>query len=110
MTELERFAIKDWVHSLGIDMPNRENTMDDKDFDELAGRLEAISRAVLHVAAALEQSNLIDGSQLAQSWRESIPEGKADTELKLAARKSLQELAGALDDARRFRQSRWLPD
>ena len=83
--------------------------MDSRDFDELAGQLEAVSRAVLHVAAALEQSSLIDGPRLAQGWRDSIPEGKAGTPLRVAARKTLQELAGALDDARSFRQSRCLP-
>lgn len=80
--------------------------MDDSDFDELAGRLEGISRAVLHLAAALEQGNVIDGPQLAQAWRTSIPDGNADTQLRATARRTLTELAAALDDARSFRQSR----
>lgn len=83
--------------------------MDDRDFDELAGRLEGISRAVLHLAAALEQINVIDGSQLAQAWCDSIPDHNAGTPLRVTARKTLTELAAALDDARSFRLSRWLP-
>lgn len=84
--------------------------MDNPDFDELAGRVEAISRAVLQLAAALEQSSIIDGSQLSQRWRDSIPQDKAGTALRMTARRTLQELADALDDARKYRLSRWLPD
>ncbi len=79
--------------------------MDTQDFEELAGRIEGISRAVLHLAAALEKSNVIDGSQLAQAWSESIAQHAAGTPLQATAHKTLQELAFALNDARRFRQS-----
>ncbi|WP_291517514.1 hypothetical protein [Acidovorax sp.] len=74
--------------------------MDTADFDELAGRLEGVSRAVLHIAAALEIKGIIDGPQLSQAWRSALPLPGFDV-----AGRTLQELALALDDARSQRQA-----
>lgn len=75
------------------------------EFDELAGRIEAIAQAVLHLAAMLEMQNIIDGPQFSQWMRESVPEHTTSTALRHTARKTLQEMAQALDDARSSRQS-----
>ncbi|MCO5356554.1 hypothetical protein [Acidovorax kalamii] len=77
-----------------------EETMDTADFDELAGRVEGVSRAVLHIAAALEIAGLIDGPQLAQAWRSALPLPGFEV-----ACRTLQELANALDGARSQRQA-----
>ncbi|AFU47325.1 hypothetical protein C380_18155 [Acidovorax sp. KKS102] len=74
--------------------------MDTVDFEELAGRLEGVSRAVLHIAAALEIKGLIDGPQLSQAWRSALPLPGFEV-----AGRTLQELALALDGARNRRQS-----
>lgn len=83
--------------------------MDTKDFDELAGRIEGIAKALLRLTAALEQRGVIDGHQLSIAWRDSVPAHTADTPLRAAARKTLQELALSLDDARRSRQLQGCP-
>ncbi|CAN7556726.1 hypothetical protein LJR074_004011 [Acidovorax sp. LjRoot74] len=77
-----------------------EETMESTDFDELAGRVEGVSRAVLHIAAALEIAGLIDGPQLAQAWRSALPLPGFEV-----AGRTLQELAHALDGARSQRQA-----
>lgn len=74
--------------------------MDTVDFEELAGRLEGVSRAVLHIAAALEIKGLIDGPQLSQAWRSALPLPGFEV-----AGRTLQELAVALDGARSQRQA-----
>ena len=74
--------------------------MDTVDFNELSGRLEGVSRAVLHIAAALEIQGLIDGPQLSQSWRSALPLPSFEV-----ACRTLLELALALDDARSQRQA-----
>lgn len=74
--------------------------MEVADFDELAGRVEGVSRAVLHIAAALEIAGLIDGPQLAQAWRSALPLPGFEV-----AGRTLQELAHALDGARNQRQA-----
>jgi len=73
--------------------------MDIVDFEELAGRLEGVSRAVLHIAAALEIKGLIDGPQLSEAWRSALPLPGFEV-----AARTLQELALALDGARSQRQ------
>lgn len=70
------------------------------DFDELAGRLEGVSRAVLHIAAALEIRGFIDGPLLSQAWRSALPLPGFEV-----ASRTLLELALALDGARSQRQS-----
>jgi len=70
-----------------------------EEFDELAGRIEGVARAVLLLAQMMERETCMDGLTLTRQWRESVPPqdgaGIAGT-----ARKTLHELAQALDDAR----------
>ena len=78
--------------------------MNDDDFDELAGRIEGIGRALLLVVSALETRGIIDGPLTAETWRQELP--AVHTPQLQTAHKTLQELAQALDDARSYRQSR----
>ena len=68
--------------------------------DELAGRIAGMGRAVLHIAAALEVKGLIDGELLSQAWRSALP-----TQGFNVASQTLQQMAGALDDARMHRRA-----
>lgn len=72
-----------------------------QDFEELAGRIEGVARALMHTVVALEQSGLMNGPALTARLRGPAPEG--------AAARTLRELAQALDDARSWRQSRARP-
>ncbi len=73
--------------------------MNDRDFDELAGRIEGVARAVLILAQMMESETCMDGLTLSRRWRESVPL-PADAGSLGTARKTLQELAQRLDDAR----------
>jgi len=74
------------------------------DNTELAGRIEAMGRALLRLTAELEMQQLIDGPRVSQAWRQAVPERMAaDSELLHCARYCLHEMATQLDDARRAR-------
>jgi hypothetical protein len=77
-----------------------EGAMDTADFEELAGRIEGLSRAVLHVTAALEMRGFINGPQLSEAWRSALPLPGFEV-----AVRTLQELALALDGARTQRRA-----
>lgn len=80
--------------------------MDNDAFIELAGRIEALSRVVLHMAAVLEERGIMDGPRFAEGLRSSLrPEPDADQVLHVA-RERLHELANGLDAARETRRSR----
>lgn len=72
--------------------------MDAQDFNELAGRIEGVARAVLVLAQMMERETCMDGLTLTRQWRESCPaDGGGSPGI---ARKTLHELAQQLDDAR----------
>ena len=73
------------------------------EFDELAGRLEGLSRAVLLLATEMEEETTMDGLTLTRRWRDSVPQDAASGSLR-TARNTLHQLAQALDDARSRRQ------
>ena len=54
--------------------------MDERDFDELAGRIEGIGRAVIALAWVMEKETDMDGASLTRRWREAAPgnTGKPD--------------------------------
>ena len=81
--------------------------MANADFDELAGRIEGISQAVLHLAALVEMHAVIDGPRYSAMLMACVPEHTAHTALRRTARKTLQSMALALDDARNARQARF---
>jgi hypothetical protein len=74
--------------------------MDVNAYNELAGRIEGMGRAVLHIAAALESKGLIDGERLSQAWRSALPLHGVNV-----AGQTLQQMAIALDDARMHRRA-----
>lgn len=77
--------------------------MNSAEFDELAGRLEGLSRAVLTLAWTMERETDMDGLTLTRHWRESVPPQHEERTLRIA-RRTLLELADALDGARKSRQ------
>lgn len=79
--------------------------MENRDFDELAGRIEGVARAVLLLAQMMERETCMDGLTLTRQWRESLaPLGDAD--IPSTAHKTLVQMAQALDDARtRYQES-----
>lgn len=77
--------------------------MDTQQFDELAGRIEGVARAVLILAQMMEEATDIDGLTLTSQWRESAGQQPKAGILGIA-QKTLHELAQQLDDARSRRQ------
>jgi hypothetical protein len=77
--------------------------MNTREFDELAGRIDAVARGMLHLTAALEMKGVIDGPRLSDMWRNAARSARQTPAL-LASQRLLQELAGLLDEARRARQ------
>lgn len=73
--------------------------MDQHDFDELAGRIEGVARAVLALAWMMERETCMDGPTLTRQWRESVPPQAGVGSLG-TARKTLHGLAQQLDDVR----------
>jgi len=75
--------------------------MSEVEFDELAGRIDAVAKALLQVTARLEMNGVIDGPQLSRAWRQAVKPGQ--TPAHTASHRVLLELADVLDDARRSR-------
>ena len=73
--------------------------MNTAEYDELAGRIEGISRAVLALAAMMEKETCMDGLTLSNQWRSSVTAQTSKPQL-VAARRTLHDLAQALDEAR----------
>ena len=70
------------------------------EFEELAGRVDAVSHALLHVAAELELMQLIDGPRLTKAWR-GLRMGNQGSDLRRqSAHLVLEQLADLLDGAR----------
>jgi hypothetical protein len=85
-------------------MKNPDNT-------ELAGRIEAIGRALLRLTAELEMQRVIDGPRVSERWRQAVPDHKAAQSPVLhVAQDYLKRMADLLDDARQARQSTPHPD
>ena len=82
--------------------------MNDHDFNELAGRIEGLSRLVLNVTAMLEEAHIIDGPQLCDVLRSSSSTTLLDSvgPHVAATRRTLAQFAEQLDYARNSRQSR----
>ncbi|NMM75366.1 hypothetical protein B2J88_20165 [Rhodococcus sp. SRB_17] len=77
--------------------------MEDTEFNELAGRIEGVARAVLLLAQMMERETCMDGLTLTRQWRDSFPL-QAGADIPDTARRTLHEMAQALDDARRTHQ------
>ncbi|MCB8748344.1 hypothetical protein LHU53_15695 [Rhodoferax sp. U2-2l] len=79
--------------------------MDEKLFDELAGRIDGIGQALLRVTAALEMQGVIDGPLVAEGWRMAALPHTAGSVMHRSAYQMLQQLADALEAARSSRQA-----
>jgi hypothetical protein len=98
--------ISDWQTLASIAINEMELDMHTAEFEELAGRIDALSHAVLVVAAELELMELIDGPRLTQAWR-STRMGTGSTDLRReTAHGVLGQLADLLDGARANRSPR----
>ncbi len=79
--------------------------MNEKLFDELAGRIDGLGQALLRLTAALEMQGVIDGPLVSERWREAARGCPDDSTMHRSARKTLLQLAELLEDARSSRQS-----
>ena len=77
--------------------------MDERNFHELAGRIDGIGHALLRVVTALEMEGLIDGPHIAAEWRQVRQENLAAGAEQQASRQMLHQLADLLDAAREAR-------
>lgn len=71
--------------------------------NELAGRLEATTKCVLHLIAQLEDRSLIDGPAFSGQIRDCIRPRPDSPEYLRIAKDRLNELADVLDCARQSR-------
>ena len=74
--------------------------MAEEEFNELAGRIEAIGTLVAHLVADLERRDLIDGPRFTNDMRQVARDLRFPQPHLDATRRTLLELAGALDNAR----------
>ena len=79
--------------------------MNELEFNELAGRIEGLSRVVLRLVATLEDAQLIDGPRFADGLRGSVRPRGPDDQILVRAFQVLDDVADALDAARGRRQS-----
>lgn len=98
-----------WAHSAVITTFNLEQSVDAKNFDELAGRIDGIGQALLRLTAELEMQNIIDGSRVSTAWMQVADRRPETTEVHRSAHRALRQLAQMLDEARSSRLSRWMP-
>ena len=88
--------------------------MGESDFNELAGRIEAVGRLAMNLVAELEDAGLMDGEAFAKRLRRGIPHPKAAaTEHQHAVLGStvqaVQQIAESIENERNWRQSRGHP-
>lgn len=77
--------------------------MDPTQFDELAGRIEGLARAVVVLTQTMERETNMDGLTLSRHWREAVAQ-ESSSHTQRTARTTLHELAQALDDVRNRHQ------
>lgn len=78
--------------------------MSNKNFDELAGRIQALTDFVLQLTATLEVNQVINGPLLTQGLRQFADDRRFDGSHLQATQRTLHELAQFVDDARSLRQ------
>ncbi|QDF95172.1 hypothetical protein CJ010_00700 [Azoarcus sp. DD4] len=77
--------------------------MDNTQFDELAGRIDAVYMAFGALVAELEDAAVIDGPRLVQGLRRSAAQRHTDNPGTAASVRTLQDIADRLEDARNQR-------
>lgn len=80
--------------------------MNANDFEVLAGRIEGLARLVMHLVARLEDEGHIDGPAMAEGLRHSIELRQDATNMMKIAKRTLNNAADTLDEARRWRTFR----
>ncbi len=78
--------------------------MNELEFNELAGRIEGLSRVVLRLVATLEDAQLIDGPRFVASLRRGGLPHKTEGPMLFRARQVLRDVADQLETARNLRQ------
>ena len=76
------------------------------EFEELAGRVDALSHALLNVAAELELTALMNGPRLTKAWRARRMDSRGSDVRRQSAHAVLSQLADLLDAARANRGRR----
>lgn len=74
--------------------------MTETQFDELAGRVDAVYMAFGALVAQLEDAAVIDGPRLVQGLRRSAARRQTDNPGTAASVRTLQDIADRLEDAR----------
>ena len=82
--------------------------MTDPDFNELSGRIEGTARAVGLLIAMMEDKDMINGKQYCAMLRGSAKTLHIPGPSLSATKRTLRDLAKALDDARRHRRAKAL--
>lgn len=72
---------------------------------ELAGRIEGMGQALLHLTAALEMAGALDGEKLTTVLRERAESQARQQETLPGVEAALHDLADQLDQARDVRRS-----
>ena len=83
-----------------------EETLNTAEFEELSGSIDALSHALLHVAAELEVMQLIDGPRLTKAWRERRMCSQGTDLRRASAHTVLSQLADLLEQSRSHRGAR----
>lgn len=87
--------------------------MNTDQLNEVAGRIEAVGRALMHLVARLEDDGLIDGPAYAEGLRHTFVIDSDASILMQSAQRAILRAAASLDEARhwrRFRRQALAPD
>jgi len=79
--------------------------MNNNDFNELAGRIQGLGDFVMHLTEELEIKQLIDGERLSQGVQEFAENRCFDGDHLQVTKRTLNEIAQFLNDARTRRQA-----
>lgn len=74
--------------------------------NDLAGRVEALGRMILHLTARLEDAGLLDGPSYTDGLRQSIVLQEGAGILMNSAQEALIRVSKAIDEAREWRKFR----
>lgn len=82
--------------------------MTDQEFNELAGKIEAVARLSTAVVAMLEDKGIIDGPLFADAIRNDLHLTQDSPSHFAEAQKAMRHMADLMDEARANRQRRLL--
>jgi len=76
------------------------------ELNEVAGRIEGLGRALMHLVARLEDDGLIDGAAYAEGLRHTFVLKEDASILMQSAQRAIHRAADSLDEARVWRRFR----